>query len=279
MPSKIDLQFKVCHTYEDTQTKLPEGVVKIHPLQAEFIKREDKFLLAFIAGQGSGKTVAGVLKVLRMMSKYPRLLGFIGSPTLDQQNLSVLVELKKCLMAAGLRDKEDFVYGKEPPKPWNVKSKFMRDHANILTLRNGAQCRIYSLQNWEMLDGASYGYAYVDEICKCPEDGVKLVISRLRGGDIVYPGYKHQFWTTSYVNGRGDYLWQLFCEESPDRHPDSAYINCPTSANVFLTRAYTDNLASIYSESERLEKIAGLWNNKIPGRVFPTFERLKHVIA
>jgi hypothetical protein len=275
--SRIQLEFEVCRSYDETLVERKPGVIRIYSEQAEFIKKDDKFLLAFIAGMGTGKTVAGVIKCLLMAAKYPKCLGFIASPTLDMLNLTILVEMKKVFMQAGLKEKTDWVFGKAPPKEWNVHTRFIKDHGGILSFRNGAQCRIWSMAAWANLDGASYQYAYIDEVTKCDPDGVKLIMSRLRGGDKLYKGYKHQFFTTSYVNGRDDILWDMFSEESENRHPDSAYINCETSKNIFIERSYSTNLASIYTAKEQRGKIQGLWDTVLPGRIF-NFDKRQHVI-
>jgi len=271
----IKIKFKVVNTPEEARKDYP-GYVKIYGKQAEFLKL-DNFLTAFVGGVGGGKTFAGCCKAVMYAVKYPKAFGFIGANTIGQLNGTTLPVLYDVLTKAGLQKDIDWVFGKAPLKAWGVKTRFLQDHKGILTLRNGAQVRTWSMHEWRNLDGMSLQWAYIDESWGCDPEGVEVIVSRIRGVEKIYPPsvFTGRAFFTTFPNGH-DHTYQMFAGEN--KHPDAAFVHAKSGMNPFLEATYTSNLKAFMDADRAQTKIDACWDEFKIGRVF-NFDKRNHVIG
>lgn len=164
----------------------------------EALPHQWKFLLstapetALIAGIRSGKTWAGALRVLRMLSMYPAAPGMICANTWAQLVDSTLAELTKFLDSNGRRYE-------------------LHEQRKVLTIE-GRRIFLRSLENYDAIRGLELGWAWIDEASYSDYDAYRVVLGRLS-----HPDGPRATFTTMTPRGK-NWVWRHFYESpSPDR--------------------------------------------------------------
>lgn len=133
-------------------------------------------------GVGSGKSqVIGVLSADFVLNN-PELIGFIGANTYSQLSKSTLARVFNVWETEfGLIKDVHFVVDLQPPPGFIRMGPDQKDYSNIISFENGAMIFVASLDNYKVIDGVEFGYAFLDETKDTREVAVKeVIIARLR---------------------------------------------------------------------------------------------------
>lgn len=136
----------------------------------------------FMSGIGGGKTFISGLTALKFITQFPEVIGFIGANTYAQLSKSTLkryfdVWEKDFKLFNGVH----YVVDKIPPDNWPKLHVKLKSYENTITFDNGALIFTASLDNYKVIDGTEFGYAFLDETKDTKEEAVKeVIIGRLR---------------------------------------------------------------------------------------------------
>lgn len=240
-------------------------VFKRHAKQKQFLESKKPYVL-LRGGRGSGKTFAGALYAQEKLTRYPEVLGLIAANTYDQLYTFTVAKLMTVLEMSGI----EYVIGKRPPDHW-PKYRVLRDYDRILTVCNGAQARVVSLEKFDTAArGGDIGWAWLDETRDTDPSAIGVVLGSFRGYDLVYPDWVYQLRVTTTPNGF-DHIWARFASNRPERFPDSEDIQCHTADNK-AAPGFADRLLGVYSKQLAAQEIAGDYINLATGRAY-TFSR------
>lgn len=237
------------------------------PKQDVFLQSNQANFL-YVAGVGAGKSHAGAYYKIKRAIKYPLAVGLIAANTYQQLNRTTLKKFTALLQSFGIA----FVLNKKPPASWEVKSAFP-DHEGILTMRNGRQEIVASLENYDSLRGIEIADGLLDETRDTAAEAIDVVLGRLRGFDHIYPGIKYQLRITTTPNGF-DHVWEKFVKPAT-RLPDSGYVQASTRENTFVP-GFADRLAAGYGRKLAEQEIDGQFISLTSGKAF-TFNRDRNV--
>src|SRR3970040_2321420 len=127
---------------------------------SEFVVAGPEKLLLFLGGFGSGKTYAGILKMLLLLDKYPNSRGAIIRKQFGQLQKTTLQTLFAVL----------------PP------SGYTRKNEQFVDLRNGSRLYFVHLDTEDSLNvlrGLELNFAFVDQIEELEEDAWDLLEARV----------------------------------------------------------------------------------------------------
>lgn len=217
--------------------------------QRRFLQSPVKHL-AFIGGQGAGKTTTGAYWTIRMMlAKSNRRLVCArwGYRELYSTSWDVLIRMVP---------KETIHSLKSSPQMME------------LNLKNGSRCEGWNLKNWETYQGLNLDGVWIDEVTEVEDSKAYVqLVSRLRGTFLRY------IRCTGTPKGK-NWVYQLFVNNPPAGH---GWIHAPTRSNFHLPEDYERNLSALYSESERQRFLEAEFND-FEGQVIHNFDDQVHVI-
>lgn len=222
--------------------------------QADLVDDETSPVLVLKGGLRSGKTVAAVVKSLRMaQAAWPKPV-LLCEPTY-QMLRDVFVETARDLLGRlGV------------PYDWH-----RTDHILTVYPSSPRPLRIFcrSLDRPERMVGITVGGAIVDEWESCTEEGIIRVRERITPG--VGETYTPQLVLVGTPEGFGfGYEW---CEASP--LPGLRLITARTADNVFVGASYVDTVRQVLTDGEARERLDGVRTAKA-GTVYSRFTRSRH---
>jgi PBSX family phage terminase large subunit len=212
---------------------------------------------AFVAGIGSGKSVAGAIRAHRAG------MGWIGSARIQTPNLGMFTApTEDMIRKASLRTFLEIASADVVGHNKNDK---------LITLRNGSEIYYASTQKPEHLRGPSIRWWWGDEAALYTPDVRKIMIGRLRQHGV--RGYE---WLTTTPRGR-NYVWQTFVQDVPiDGRDDYLLIKARSRENTFQDvsiveeweREYTGDFAAQELDAEFIA---------FEGLIYGEFDRGRHV--
>jgi len=128
--------------------------------QRDFVVAGPEKVLLFLGGFGSGKTYAGILKMLLLLDKYPNSRGAIIRKQFRQLQKTTLQTLFAVLPSAG----------------------YTRKNEQFLDMRNGSRLYFVHLDTEDSLNvlrGLELNFAFVDQIEELDEDAWDLLEARV----------------------------------------------------------------------------------------------------
>ena len=142
----------------------------------------------FLGGVGSGKTHLLGIKTYQLISKFPRVRGFIGANTYLQLQQSTLFRIREYWKSIGIveydkvsRPQGQYVVSKKPPPHFSIEGHNFDEYYSIVSFINGGVIFIGSLDNAKAHDGKEFGWAVLDETKDTDESDVKeIIIARIR---------------------------------------------------------------------------------------------------
>ncbi|AFH22511.1 hypothetical protein OSG_eHP28_00095 [environmental Halophage eHP-28] len=169
---------------------------KRHPAQERFV-RDKNTETAYIGGVGSGKTAAGVMRVLRHVREWnPGEMGVVVAPTVPMMNNAILPELRKW----GLLDEPGIDHNRS---------------RNRIEYPNGSTVILETANNShkiERLRAMNLAWAWVDEAAYVPGKVYNILSDRLRVGE-----YRNLFATTT---PRGfNWVYDTFADINAEPEP------------------------------------------------------------
>jgi len=201
-----------------------KAVIKIDPTEPQraFLNDPNK-IVAFVGGIGSGKTFAGVIKILMQPAD---TIGAVIAPTYPM------------LRDATIRSFKDIC------APLIVK---WRDSPNVSAiLRDGKEILFRSGDNPDSLRGPNLNWFWMDEAAYCQESVFDVMLGRIRKEPTAA-------WATTSPNGK-NWVYDSFKPGNPygySLHTSS------TKENTHLAKDYVDTLISRYSTNHALQEIEG----------------------
>lgn len=190
------------------------------PAQHQFITAPER-TVAFIAGIGSGKTRASVLKAL---SQPAGSIGMLVAPTYTM--------LKDTLLRTFLD------IGKHAIRTFNAGDMHMR-------LINGTEVLFRSADNPERLRGPNLGWAGMDEAALMNSAALDIMLGRLR----LDPG---RLWFTTTPKGRHHWLYEM-----TRRSQNVRVIRARSMDNPYLPQAFLDELKLQYTADFYRQEVLG----------------------
>ena len=158
--------------------KSTEKRIKLFKSQSKVLKSNSEIIL-LLAGRGVGKSTIASHFVLKQLSQFPDVLGFVGAPSYAQTN-DLMNKITSLLADCGI----PYVIGKQPPKSWNSS---LVEHKNYLSVmmpgcKSCSQVRYGSLENYESHRGISIGWLLIDEAALIREVAYReVLLPALRG--------------------------------------------------------------------------------------------------
>lgn len=212
---------------------------------------QDKRYHGYVAGVGSGKTFAGILRTVRNMEEWNvGDMGAIVAPT-RQMIVNVIVPEMRNL---GLFD---------PPINWEYKSAYS-DEPGIHT-PDGSRALILSADNSqtiERLRGLNLAWGWIDEEAVVDPRAREILMQRLRTGS-----YRNMYITTTpkgknhtydffvgSVEAEKEQYGEATLYETDDRR---AIVGVPTSANPHTPDDYKEAMDSDLPDGIRAQEVQG----------------------
>lgn len=210
----------------------------------------------YTSGIGSGKTVAGIMRVAAHVERWnPGELGMIVTPTsLGLKNV-ILPELSKW----GFLDRWEY-NGPQSEEPG-------------LHAPNGTRILLESADNdrkIERLRGPSLAWFWMDEAALIPEKAWRILVGRLRTGQ-----YRNAFVTTTPKGF--NWVYDKFVDEATALNSVRNVIGVPSYANPHLPLDYRREILGEYEGQFHAQEVLGKFVT-FEGLVYPWFDAEAHVI-
>lgn len=227
--------------------------IELYGPQYDFVADDQNHYLGFIAGIGSGKTIAGSCRALGASQ------GVIGSQRIRTPNLGIVTAptysmLRDATIRAFLDIAGDFI------------SDYNKSEMRI-TMRNQSEILFRSTDNVEHLRGPSISWWYGDEAALYLPLVWQIMIGRLR-----QYGAHGWAWITTTPKGR-NWIWQKFVQAA--RKGYKLY-KAATQHNPFLDAEFVAGLVEEYVGDFAAQELAGEFV-AFEGLIYPEFERSLHV--
>lgn len=134
-----------------------------------------------MSGIGGGKTFIGGTTSLKYITLFPKCIGFIGANTYSQLTKSTLKRFFDVWELFGLVNGVHYVVDKIPPNEWAKHHVKLKSYENTICFENGCMVFTASLDNYKVIDGTEFAWAFLDETKDTKEEAVKeVIIGRLR---------------------------------------------------------------------------------------------------
>jgi len=164
--------------------------------QLGFIK-SGALLKKFQAGQGGGKTVAGVFEVRRYAKRHPGAIVICTEPTYPMVRDILRPEFDRQFSECAEEDLVTYKQREEKYQLWN-----------------GAEIWLRQCDQADRLRGPSVAAAWMDEAGQSPYEGFQILAGRLR-----QRGYPHVLMLTGTPRGRNWFHWVFEKGERPEGAP------------------------------------------------------------
>lgn len=239
-----------------------------HPAQLGFLKSGAVFR-RFVAGQGGGKTAAGVFEARRYAKRHAGAICIATEPTYPMVRDILVPEFDRQWEAAG---EEDLV-------AW-------RATGTKYVLANGSEVWLRQCDKPNSLRGPSVAFVWMDEAAQSPHDSFRILTGRLR-----QTGYPHRFICTGTPRGR-NWLHYAF---SPGDRPDNAppYLGdgelgdlfgppetfrATSRDNPYLDKLTKAALDAAYAPGTRMheQEVLGL-ETVFEGAIYDNFDEALHI--
>jgi len=218
--------------------------------QLEFHNSPKKFK-AFVAGLGSGKTMAGSVEAIKTMIECPGSFGAILAPTFPMLRDSTIRTFLQLLPQSLIKN-----YGRMEQK---------------IILINGSEVIFRPCDDPTTIDrirNINLGWWWIDEGSLVPEYAFKVLVGRLRNKTGPLKG-----WVTTTPKGF-NWIWERWEKE---KNPNYHLVRAATTENPYLPEDYVKTMKREYTGVFAKQEIYGEFVG-YEGVVYPEFNRLTHVI-
>ena len=211
----------------------------------------DTFYRLMLGGYGSGKTYIGALRSIYLSYINNPIPGMYVSPSYGLSQKTIVITLKEIMNRTGL----DYTYNQ-------MKGEFhIRNWDGHIWLGSGDRP--------ESLQGMNIAWAGIDEPFIQKKDVFDQMTARVR-----HPEAEHtELFMTGTPEGMG---WGYELANRDDL--DIGMVVGSTLDNEYLSNEYKNNLLSAYSKQQIDAYVYGKFVNLTQGRVYPEFDREKHMI-
>lgn len=230
--------------------------IQLLPHQKEFIKSTSKKTL-LLGGIGVGKTQAGSLYALDMISRYPKSKGLITANVYNQLINATVSTFLELLDTLGI--------------PFKKVMGGAGRHIQVFDTK----IYLYSLERPQNIRGIEVGWLWVDESAFSSYEAIQICRGRLR--DKNGPLFERH---TSSPNG---YNWLYDEFEGKDQenlNKENHLVRAKTKENIFLPPDYYKTLLSDYgglTNPLARQELLGEFVNLKAGSIYWSFDRSTHV--
>ena len=276
------------------------------------ILKSSALINLFLAGVGSGKTHLLGIKTYQLISRFPKVRGFIGANTYLQLQQSTLFRIREYWKSIGVVEYEktsrphgQYVVGKKPPSHFITEGHNFDDYYGIISFVNGQVTFIGSLERSETHEGKEMGWAVLDETKDTDEADVKeIIIARIRqkgmfmvDGELSDQGNDHQQYNPLFIAtspAKVDWINSWFgLDQYVDEITQKIY-----NRNDYFQKQMDDKFAVISSTYHNVHNVGENYINNVlnnnseergkslifanpysttGGEFYSSFNRLKHV--
>ena len=223
---------------------------QVYPHQNNFVKSKEKYP-ALVAGYGSGKTYAFVLKALAELGRNPGKTILLAEPVYPMVRDVLQPTLEEILREVGF----DYTYRASEMK---YVVRWKTGHGTLL---------LRSAENWRRWAGLNLAGFGIDEASLLKDDGAwKMGLSRLRDG------YHLTGWTTTTPEGF-NWVWNEWANEVKEGYE---LIQARSTDNKHLPQEFIDSLYENYDEKLIKAYINGEFVNLQFGQTYYSFDRQKN---
>jgi PBSX family phage terminase large subunit len=224
----------------------------LYDKQLEFVL-SDAHNLAFVAGIGSGKSLAGAVRALLAAN------GQVGNRRIPTPNLGmVTAPTYTMLRDASLRTYLEIAGG--------LVKDYNRSESRVV-MANGSEVLFRSTERPERLRGPNLSWWWADEAGLYVSETWKIGVGRLR-----QHGRGHA-WVTTTPRGR-NWLWQRFAQG----RRGYSMVKAATWENPFLDEEFIRGLMEEYAGDFARQELNGDFV-AFEGLVYSEFERGTHVVS
>lgn len=227
--------------------------------QWDFVVSEEPFP-AFMGGQGSGKTAAGVLKMMRFLLENPGARGVITEPIYSQIQDALMPVIRT-------------FYGQCENTHWWEEGKNGPNHQ--LRFQNGSLCLLKASEAASRLVGFEAACALMDEAGSSDSAWQEMAYLNLIGR-LRQKGYRHWLGVTTTPAGF-NWLWREWVESPVPGHVlfhGSTYENKEN-----LPDGYIERMAQAYGVgTPRYKRLIMGEFVRMEGQVLTMFDPGKHIL-
>lgn len=205
-----------------------------------------------IISPNSGKTFIGAMWIYKNVIRYPKSRGLLAANSYHQLHGATLPPVLTYFRQMGL----DFRVNKKPPDSWLKRTDFsMAEYKGVMTVETGAHIFLRSLDNYDMIRGYEYGWAWIDEISSTVKDAWDTIVGGLRD--------KNSNELHIRVTGTPDgmnWTWQEFkkkWDHNPEVSSEYDIVFMSSRENPFLPAGTLKGMLVAYDKRKALQEVDG----------------------
>ena len=213
------------------------------PKQVEYVN-STKLVQIYNGGVGAGKTIANVIKAIKLAIEFPGIEILVAAPTYAMLKDTVMREFESRCPAFLI---QDFFKGNYPEVIFHANAG---RHSTI---------RFRSFDDPGKPKGITVGAAIIDEVTEMPEGVLAEIEKRLR-----QEGMPNVLCMTTNPDSKEHYIYKRFIAPALDgSDPSVHYINTESFDNFTLPASYLSQLRRLEKlrPGEFMRSVKGLWGD------------------
>lgn len=229
--------------------------------QKDFIENADRECI-LSGAYGGGKSLALCLKIVFLLTRYPKNRGFLARKTLQSLKSSTL----KTLLDGD---------GNVPPALPQYMIKTHNKQDRLITLTNGSEL-YYGNLDIEFLKSMNLGFGAVDETTEITEEEWNALNGRLRLSGVPV----RQIFGATNPSSPNHWIYNRFVVNptlDEKGNPTTYFRTSKTRDNPYLPKEYVDNLDRTLFGHYHRRYVLGEWVGA-ENIVYDNFEPRKHII-
>lgn len=233
--------------------------MKLLKKQHQFLFDTKHFQKAFIGGQGSGKTLVGLLFALAMSRINKNCAGVIVSPTYPMSRDIVQRELLSILD------------GRHRISPFGIRYQRAKQEEKIIFPQWNSEIWFRSADRADKLRGPNLAWALLDEAGIIKHDCFIEIKARVRDP-------KAKLKQIAVTTTPGDYKW-LEKEIPPETTGQKLFIRAKTDENIFLDKEYAGDARETYDKKRQLRYLDGAYVDLYQDSVYYCFSKDRNILT
>jgi len=229
------------------------------PKQREFLFDITHRYKAFIGGQGSGKTLVGLLGAIVLSRINKNCSGMIVSPTYKMSTRIIQDTLLEILNGKHVISNNN-----------RIRHKFYKSEKQVYFPQWNSKLYFSNAENPDTLRGSNLAWVVIDEAGVISYNSYQEVDARVRDP-------KAKLKTTIVTTTPGDFEW-LEKEFPPFTTEKKLYINAKTDENTFLSIDYSLDKREQYDVKRQLRYLDGQYVDLYQDSIYYCFSRQRNVI-
>jgi len=216
------------------------------------------FYKAFIGGQGSGKTLIGVMWAIAMSRINKNCVGVIVSPTFKMSHRIIQRTLLEILN------------GKHQISPYRIRHERLKSEESIRFPQWNSEIWFSNAANPDTLRGPNVAWALLDEAGIMAYECYLEIEARVRDP-------KAKLLQIGVTTTPGDYKW-LEKEFPPSSSDLKLFVRASTRENTFLRKEYSKNAETKYDSKRQQRYLEGAYIDLYKDSIYYCFSKEKNII-